>query len=250
MAYPAIQRLIETLAVQPGAHGALKLGADGMVVGRFRQFEVGSHFQPVVRLDTGAAAGHDAYARPQAAGGAAVSPLMLFSQVADDADVVQLDRLCRLVHTVNYFSRPGAEGPLLLRVHGRLLAAITQDHGTAFGRMVEALGVQPASIVLQLPAETSRDVLPAGIVIGNYRRAGFKVGVNPGSADEARSLIRLHAPDVVKLDLRTLAEPERHVPDLLALAHRSSVQVIFKCLEDPAALAALRGWGAEFAQGR
>ncbi|GAA0505338.1 hypothetical protein GCM10009097_23010 [Pigmentiphaga daeguensis] len=249
VAYAAIRTLIEKLSSQPDLHAALRLAPDGTVLGRFYEFELASGFQPVVRIDTRAVAGYDAYARSHATDGDVISPWGLFSRAADDATLVRLDRLCRLVHTLNYFSKADALHPLYLRVHGRLLAAITHDHGQAFRRMVEALGIPPARIVLQLPAEAAQDVLLAGMILGNYKKAGFQSGVHANNVGEAQSLLHLHAPEVIKLDLRTVADPERELPPLLETAAGLSCQVVFKRVEDEASLARLAALGAQYAQG-
>jgi len=250
VAYAAIRTLIEKLSSQRDLHASLRLARDGTVLGRFYEFELASGFQPVVRIDTREAAGYDAYARSHATDGDVISPWGLFSRAADDATLVRLDRLCRLVHTLNYFSQgQQAAHPLYLRVHGRLLAAITQDHGQAFRRMIEALGVPPSRIVLQLPAEAAQDVLLAGVILGNYRKAGFRAGVHANNAGEAQSLLHLHAPDVIKLDLRTVPDPERELPALLETAAGVSCQVVFKRVEDEATLARIAALGARYAQG-
>lgn len=249
MAYAAIRKLIEKLSSQPDMHAALSLASDGTVLGRFYEFELASGFQPVIRLDTRNPVGYDAYARSHATDGDVISPWGLFSRAADDATLVRLDRLCRLVHTLNYFSQADAELPLYLRVHGRLLAAITQDHGQAFRRMIEALGIPPSRIVLQLPAEAARDVLLAGVILGNYKKAGFQAGVHANDASEAQSLLHLHAPDVIKLDVRTIADPERELPPLLQAASALSSRVVFKRVEDEATLERLASLGARYAQG-
>lgn len=249
LAYEAIRQLIGKLSSQPDLYSALKVADDGAVTGRFYEFELASHFQSIVRLDKRETIGYDAYARSHGQDGGALSPWGLFSRAADDATVVKLDRLCRLVHTINYFSQPGSDVPLYLRVHGRLLAAITQDHGRAFRRMLDALGLCASDVVLQLPIEATSDVLLVGVILGNYRKSGFKVGVMAASAQHAQSLIHLHAPDVVKIAMNALAEPERHVSDLLATANRRSTQLVFTRLEDEDMVAALRQWGAEFGQG-
>jgi EAL domain-containing protein (putative c-di-GMP-specific phosphodiesterase class I) len=230
-------------------YAALRLAQNGTVIGRFHEFDLATGFQSIVRLDTLDVVGYDAYARSHAQDGDVVSPWGLFSHAADDATVTRLDRLCRLVHTVNYFSQAGSDVPLYLRVHGRLLAAITQDHGKAFRYMIDALGIPPSSIVLQLPADAAQDVLLIGIIIDNYKKAGFKVGVNARGLQEAQSMIHLHGPDVLKIELGALAEPARHVPALLQTARQRSTQVVFKRVENDQSAALLKQCGAEFGQG-
>ncbi|MEB0139011.1 MULTISPECIES: hypothetical protein [unclassified Undibacterium] len=53
----------------------------------------------------------------------------LLEYVADDAESVELDRLCRVLHTVNFYSQAGSAGhDLYLSVHNRLLAAVQGFH--------------------------------------------------------------------------------------------------------------------------
>lgn len=249
MAYSKVRKLIEKLASQPDMNAALGLADDGTVLGRFHEFELASAFQPVVRLPTRQPTGYDAYARSRTSSGDLISPWGLFARAADDATLVRLDRLCRLVHTLNYFSQDEPGLPLYLRVHDRLLAAITQDHGQAFRRMVEALDIPPSRIVLQLPQEAARDVLLAGVILGNYKRAGFQAGVHANGTDEARSLLHLHTPDVIKLDVHSIRDPERELPGLLEAAAGVPTQVVFKRVEDRETLDRLAALGVEFAQG-
>jgi EAL domain-containing protein (putative c-di-GMP-specific phosphodiesterase class I) len=249
VAYEAIGQLIAKLSSQPEMHAALRVEENGAVVGRFYEFDLASGFQSIVRLANKEIVGYDAYARSHGRDGDAISPWGLFSRAADDATVVQLDRLCRLVHTINYFSQPGANVPLYLRVHGRLLAAISQDHGKAFRRMIDALTIPASDIVLQLPTEATQDVLLVGIIIGNYQKSGFKVGVHANNVHDAQSLINLHSPQVVKLDARTIGDAERHIPALLATARSRGTQLVFTRIENARVADTLEGLGAEFGQG-
>ncbi len=249
MTYQAIQQLIAKLSAQPDLHTSLRVADSHTVVGKFYEFQLASGFQSIIRLATREVVGYDAYARSYAADGDVISPWGLFARAADDETVVQLDRLCRLVHTINYFSQEGATAPLYLRVHGRLLAAITQDHGLAFRRMIDTLGIAPSQIVLQLPGEASQDVLLIGIIIDNYKKAGFKVGVNANTVDDALSMVHLHSPDVLKLDIRTSGDPRQQLPQLLAAARQVPTQIIFKRVENEAFATQLIQLGAEYAQG-
>lgn len=115
--------------------------------------------------------------------------------------------------------------------------------------MIDALRIPPSDIVLQLPAEATQDVLLVGIIIGNYQKAGFKVGVHANSVQDARSLINLHRPEVVKLDARTLNDAAHRVPQLLSTARSAGTQVVFNRIENAGVADTLQGLGAEFGQG-
>ena len=68
---------------------------------------------------------------------------------ADDASLVSLDRLSRLVHAINYFAADG-DRKLVLNVHNRLLAAVADDHGAAFRRALQSLGLPLDRFVIQM----------------------------------------------------------------------------------------------------
>lgn len=249
MAHEAIGQLIARLSHQPELHQALRLTQDGQVVGRFYEFDLASGFQRIVRLDDHQVIGHDAYARSYGLAGDAISPWGLFARAAEDVTVVQLDRLCRLVHTINYFSQAEATTPLYLRVHGRLLAAITQDHGKAFRRMVDALALASSQIVLQLPLEAANEVLLIGVIIGNYQKAGFRVGVHAPNIAVAQSLINLHRPQVVKIDARTLGSQDDDIRALVKTAEDHGSQLVFNRIETSETAERLAHLGARFGQG-
>jgi len=65
----------------------------------------------------------------------------------------ELDRLCRLLHAINFYRQPQAFGQdLYLNVHSRLLAAIQHNHGAAFRRNLDTLELPHQHIVLELPS--------------------------------------------------------------------------------------------------
>ncbi|GGX35030.1 hypothetical protein GCM10007242_47510 [Pigmentiphaga litoralis] len=274
MTQPSPQALIDALRDYPDLRKALRMTADGTVVGRFYEFDLASGFQRIVRLGAAVApdfsapqpvVAYDAYARSRGQSGDTISPWGLFSRAAEDATVVWLDRLCRVVHTVNYVSQEGSGVPLHLRVHGRLLAAIVQDHGHAFRDMLDAMGVATAiprlagqpealsggghAIVLQLPDTATYDADLAGQLIRNYRHHGFGIALQASGAALAVARIKAYAPDVMKVDVRTLGPLEQQVPPLLRAAEHVATQIVFTRIDNPVTAQTLAALGAHFGQG-
>lgn len=173
----------------------------GLVVARFFGAELTSVFQPVVEPVSGKRVGYEAFVRCHARGDAALSPWSLFSLVADDETLVELDRLCRILHVLN---DPRAhEGELLfLNVHGRLLAAVSEDHGRFFHRVLQALGKRPCSIVIETPESACREPDLLSFVFTNYRLNGFQVAANVTSVEEAGVVLDRVRPEFMKADAR------------------------------------------------
>ena len=257
MTRPSPHTLINALRAYPDLRKALRVMADGTAVGRFYEFDLASGFQRIVRLGAPAAAdphaaptvvAYDAYARSSGQAGDTISPWGLFSRAAEDATVVWLDRLCRVVHTVNYVVQEGSDAPLHLRVHGRLVAAISQDHGHTFRDMLDAMEVSHG-IVLQLPETATYDAELAAQLISSYRRHGFGIALQASGAALAIARIKLYEPDVMKVDVRTLSQPEQQVPELLRATEGGATRLVFTRIDHPRIVQTLAAQGAEYGQG-
>jgi len=213
----------------------------------------------VRRLDTGVAVAFEGLARSAGPGDQGLSLWKLLDHAASDDESIELDRLCRMLHSINFFRQVQAtEGPagdapdLYLNVHDRLLSAVSSNHGHAFQRILNALGLPIGRIVLQLPAVTPNQGWLLNYVADNYRRNGFRLAVNCTSVHEAVSMLDRLRPDVIKLDARDLGDGAA-AAELLAICAVAGIRVIFKRLDTPRALATLRSIAATgqavFAQG-
>lgn len=226
---------LSAAASEPPPDPRLRRLPDGGAIGRWLSTDLGSVFQPMIASEDGRVAAHEAFVRAHGGGEMSLSPWSLFSLVAEDESLIALDRLCRTVHVINYGER--AER-LFLNVHGRLLAAVSEDHGRAFRRVLEAMGRKPANHVIETPASANPDRKLLAFVLANYRLNGFPVAVNVGSVAELEELVRVIRPDYVKLDGRHV-----NAPDLMAKAIQIAVdhgiRPVFTRVEDAVQLAYL-----------
>jgi len=175
--------------------------SDGSVAGDWFGCALTSVFQPILDSASGHTLGYEAFLRILGGGRRELSPWVLFSANADDNRLIALDRLARTLHTLNFLTSVDDGSALLfLNVHGRLLAAVEHDHGAAFRRVLDALGVAPARIVIEAPLATSseRDLL--SFTVRNYRRQGFRTAVNLESAVQWRELSHTTPAHYVKID--------------------------------------------------
>ena len=91
----SLEEILASLAATPGEAE--------FRAGRFRDFTVTSHFQPIVSLSHRRIVGYEGLMRGRNDSGAPVSPLDLLAAAASNFnDLHYLDRLSRIVHMANY----------------------------------------------------------------------------------------------------------------------------------------------------
>lgn len=247
----ALAQFLGTLPSAPTPDRQLWRDASGRVQGQFFHSSLTSLFEPVWQLaadGTLALTGHEALMRTWTRDGdLGLNPWKLFSLASDDSTLVELDRLCRLVHTLNYFARTDARR-LVVNVHGRLLAAVAADHGKAFHRAVVALGLSPEQFVIQVPSTANDDLGLLLFVVNNYRRNGFAVAVQASDPAEAGALLVHAKPAYLKLDARR-DWVTRHVVSLADSARELGVTLTLRRCERPSDLELARAAGITHVQG-
>jgi EAL domain-containing protein (putative c-di-GMP-specific phosphodiesterase class I) len=217
------------------------------VVGKLHGAYIGSAFQPWRQPRDGSVLAYEAYARSRSKNGEDLSPWQLFADAEVDRELVVLDRLCRTVHSINYFAAEAAEQPLVLNVDARLLHTVPERHGEFFGRVLSLLGVAPRRIVIEIRTSQLLDLSRLRRVIENYRGHGFQVAVNAGGVIHARSLANLLAPDVLMLEAEDF-RPAALASLTATLAH-TDVKIAVKRIETDAQLEAAREAGVHWVQG-
>ncbi len=200
---PLAQKYLESLPHERTEGRQLYRGPDGNVTGDWFGLGLASAFQPIVEAGSRQVVGHEAFLRSASPDDQGLSPWTLFSSAADDDRVIALDRLARTVHLLNSIVG-GNQHPLFLNVHGRLLAAVADDHGRAFRRVVNALDQDAQQIVIETPVDASHQPDLLTFVLRNYRNNGFKVAVNIESIDQWRQLAHGVWPHYIKVDARKL----------------------------------------------
>ncbi|HWW70502.1 MAG TPA: EAL domain-containing protein, partial [Duganella sp.] len=246
MSFPVLQKYLARLSDATGAATSIWLDHEGKAQGRFFNCTMSSAFQPVRQLDTGAVRAYEGLARGVSAQDMGLSLWKLLDHAASDDESIELDRLCRMLHAINFFRQadtaPNVHADLYLNVHDRLLSAVSSNHGHAFRRILDALELPLSRIVLQLPAATPQQGWLLNYVSDNYRRNGFRFAVNVAGAQDGLHVLDRLRPDVFKIDARELHDTD----GLLALLRRSAaadVALLFKRVETPQALTVLRQLG-------
>jgi EAL domain-containing protein (putative c-di-GMP-specific phosphodiesterase class I) len=236
MSFPALKGYLDRLSSPSLAPGSVWLDSDGQAQGRFFNCTLTSAFQPIRTVGDARLVGFEGLARGVSAADAGLSLWRLLDHAASDDESVELDRLCRMLHAINFFRQPEAQGSdLYLNVHDRLLSAVSSNHGHAFKRILRALGLPTDQIVLQLPPASASRRWLVNYVADNYRRNGFRVALNVVTPAEAADVIAQVRPDVVKIDARAFHDCAG-LESLLLSAQARAASVIFKRVESEVSL--------------
>ena len=238
---------LETLASQAD---------DGCWQGQFRSLRLSSVFQPVVTLSTGQVVGHEGLVRLDYADGRGATPFRFFSGGLDEAGLVELDTLCRLLHLRNFQGQAGAaDGWLFLNV-SPLVVASQRRHGEFLANMLDKNGFDPARVVVEIAESGVQDGDTLADAVAHYRQIGCLVAIDDYGVGLS-SLTRLWSlgVDIVKLDrellLAALArhEERRLLPGLVEFLHDCGALVLMEGVEThDEALLALEV-GCDLAQG-
>lgn len=222
---------------------------DGTAVGRFLRTDLSSVFQPLIDSGSGVRVGHEAFVRAHGGGERDIAPWNLFSLVANDEALVALDRLCRVVHVLNFLRVPDVPGKLFLNVQGRLLAAVREDHGHTFRTVLDRLEFDPARIVIETPEAANLDRKLLALVLSNYRLNGFRVAANTLGLADLESLLQMVRPDFVKIDARQVRTPEA-MQKVVSMTGDSGTRPIFTRIESAEQLSFLQSLPDVLLQGR
>lgn len=205
----------------------------GGAVGFFLNVELGSVFQPLIASGAGNRVAYEAFVRTHAEGELSLSPWNLFALAADDISLIALDRLCRIVHALNFRHFVPSDGLLFLNIHGRLLAAVSEDHGRMFRGVLDQLALSPGRVVLETPATANTERTLLAFALANYRLNGFKVAANTTGLADLEELLRGVRLDFVKIDARHLPQPAQ-MQQAIRIAADNGARLVFTRVEQNA----------------
>ena len=170
-----------------------------------------------------------------------------FDRIADDQELVALDRMSRALHAINFF---GAQrhGLLFLRVHERLLKSVKYDHGRHFSSVLVSFGLNPSRVVIELPAAAVAHKTFLGYLTKSYQRYGFKVAGNLSNAGQILSVSETARLDFIKMDA-AIALRDAMVKPLVGYASRLRIPLIFNRVVDEPQFDALQQYDVRFVQG-
>ncbi len=230
--YPLLEHYLTRLARTSQADVRIRADAEGRAQGRYFNATLTSAFQAIREIDTGCIVGYEGFARSYSERDQGLCVWRLLDHAANDDESVALDRLCRMLHSINFFRQPQAVGrDLYLSLHARLLAAVGSDHGGAFRRILKLLELPQERVILQLPVAVEHQGWLMQEVADNYQRNGFRVAANVSGAAQGLALTQRMRLDVIKVDTRSFVRDPAAVKLVLDCAQRG-IRLIFKRVEN------------------
>lgn len=228
--------------------------SDG-VIGRFRNLELRSHFQPIVSLAHRRIVGYEGLVRPRGDDGQPVAPDVLFNSVASDDDIVFLDRLSRNIHVRNFVAA-GHEDPwLFLNVNARV-AMHGKGCSPYFGAMLARHGLAPHRVVVELVENDVPDEALLAEAMRYYMELGCLVAIDDFGAGHSNfERIWCVQPQIVKLDRTMLLQAcasrrvRRVLPSLVALLHETGCLTLIEGIENEEEVMIAMDAGVDFVQG-
>ena len=224
--------------------------------GSYRGLRLYSAFQAVFSSATLRPVGHEALLRARDQSMQAIPPAEAFKFAVTPGEAIYFDRLCRMVHALNFSSQGGAAGDLYLNVSGRHLLSIGTGHGQTFETLLKHCGLKPTQIVLEI-LESGVDDLPhLQVAVEGYRSRGFRVAIDDFGCQHSNfdRLWRL-TPDIVKLDRSLIVQAteneraRRILPKLVEIIHDLGAQVVVEGIETASQHALALEAGSDLLQG-
>lgn len=229
---------------------SLKRAENGWISGLFYHCELTSVFQPIFSISQGKTMGHVAYIRSKANNDVALWPWQVFSLASKDDQLVDLDRLCRAIHALNYyFNSTSRSDNLFVDVHPRLLESVKDDHGRAFENFLDLIGVKTSRVVIVIPAIVNRNWKLLQHVITNYRSRGYQIAANY-SGTRSDWMVELGSlyPNIVRIEADDLMRHEA-ITSLVDTIHSFGANLLVRDIETSGQLGAAIRADADYLQG-
>lgn len=226
-------------------------------IGLYQGMLLSSVFQPLFEAGSLSAFAHEALLRVRDGQGASLSPAAAFAVPVTAGEVVYFDRLCRIVHALNFVAQADPDAELFLNVSGRhLLSLESGAHGETFERLLAMCGLTPERIILEVLEARVDDIGHLNEAVEAYRKRGYRVAIDDFGCEHSNfdRLWRL-TPDIVKLDRSlivqgtTNARARRILPKIVEIIHDLGAQVVCEGIEDAEQHALAIDAGADLLQG-
>lgn len=135
--------------------------------------------------------------------------------IGQDSDyqyIINLDRLTRTVHMLNFLQYSHQGGVLFLDVDPRHIYGVQQNHGVYFSDVIIKCGLATKQVVISMQVDHFYALHHTQLLAGlnNYRQHGYKIALtvgNPDADNGLQELITKLSPDYLRISAPG-AEPE------------------------------------------
>lgn len=231
--------------------------SDSGASGLYRGLNLSSVFQPLFDAQTLKARAHEALLRVHDQAGMPLSPGAAFALPETSGEVVYFDRLCRIVHALNFVRQANSGAELFVNVSGRhLLGVSNRGHGEIFERLLHMCGLKPQQVILEVLEAKVDDISRLNEAVAAYRERGYRVAIDDFGCEHSNfdRLWRL-TPDIVKLDRSLILQgtsnerARRILPKIVEIIHELGAQVVCEGIETTEQHQLALDAGSDFVQG-
>jgi len=208
--------------------------------GKYLGMQLSSAFQPLFIAGNLQTFAHEALLRVVDHQGLALSPAEAFAVPVSPDEVVYFDRLCRIIHALNFIRQADTQAELFLNVSGRHLLSLGGGaHGETFERLLAMCGLHPERIILEVLEARVDEIDHLNEAVEAYRHRGYRVAIDDFGCEHSNfdRLWRL-TPDIVKLDRSLIVQgttnqrARRILPKLIEIIHDLGAQVVCEGIEN------------------
>lgn len=227
------------------------------IVGRFASWELHSHYQPLLRAQDLQPIAHEALLRPRQLGQRGfAAPQHALSSATTPQEAVYLDRLCRVVHAMNFVRQASGQGALFLNVSAQHLQSVSHSHGSTFENLLALCGLRTEHVVLEILESGVEDLQQLQNAVDAWRAHGFRIAMDDFGCQHSNfdRLWQL-TPDIVKLDRALIQQAQHHrraaiiLPKLIEMIHDLGAHVVCEGVETSEQHALCLDAGADLLQG-
>ncbi|WP_019868506.1 EAL domain-containing protein [Methylovulum miyakonense] len=183
--------------------------------------------------------------------------------LVDFQSIINLDRLSRTVHMLNYLPFSHLGGVLFLDVDPRHVVGVSSNHGAYFEEVIGKCGLATKNVVISVALNNFYALHHDEILEGlqNYRQRGYQVAVNIGHLYTANGLVdlitklspdflRVNAPGSGQGDLDVQITWPSALSSLKELADLVGAQTVLQQVDEKEQAFIVSSMGFSLVQGR
>ncbi len=220
---------------------------EGRVESRFGGLRLASEFHPIRRADIPSViVGHDGTLQAFQPATSQTAAEQVFRS-AKGRGVINLDRLCRTIHMLNYLPIAHENSYLFLHVHPRHVLGVKRDHGAYFEEVIFRCGLPPRRVVITVPITPvyNRQLILLLEGLRNYQKRGYATAIKfddqaSGGFVERYCIEFLYrvTPDFVRLNtgffarLKRNSGEERRTTSLQAVIRGLDTEILLEGIRD------------------
>ncbi len=238
--------------IQSATDYSLERAEDGWISGQFYRCRLTSAFQPIIDAAQNKTIGHTAHIRSESDGEISLSPWQVFAQATNDEQLVNLDRLCRAVHALNYFNNKATrlDEKLFVGVHPLLLETVKVDHGRTFEDFLNLIGVKTSRVTIEIPPTINHNRELLHKVINNYHLRDYHIAATYSSGSGSAWMSELGGlyPEIVRIKASYLSH-HRVIDAIIRSVHHFGAKILVWDIGTFEQLTAAKRHGADYFQG-